>query len=576
MQDTWDLPHYTNVQMPFPGRPPTLPEIQPTGVYERSFVVPAAWRGRRVVLHVGAAESVLIVRLNGIEIGLSKDSHLAAEFDVTERVMPARTNELRLTVVKWSDATYIEDQDQWWHGGITRSVYLYVTDPVHIADIVAIAGLADDLTTGHAGPRPWTWACPRGPRPRAGPSRRRSPGCCRPSAPRPSSAARARGRSSPSPDATSSVAPAAVADDAEAWAAAQRDEIPPLDRPGALGAAPSLTSHAGPRRPRCCTTSRSPSATRPARSSRRTASRVGFRRVEIRGLDLLINGERVFIRGVNRHDFDQHTGRVVSVESMRADLVQMKRFGFNAVRTSHYPNDPAFLDLTDELGMYVIDEADIESHAFQSTLCDDPRYLAAVGRAGVADGPARQEPPLGHRLVAGQRVRPRREPRGRGGLGPPRTIRPGRSTTRAPSASTGPATSGISDLTCPMYPPIERHRRARPLRTPAPPADHVRVLPRDGQQQRHARRVLGRDRVDARPAGRLHLGVVGPRPASRPSRTARPAGPTAATSATTPHDGNFCTDGLVWPDRTPEAGPVGAPGAGGAGRHRASTPRPSD
>ena len=103
--------------------------------------------------------------------------------------------------------------------------------------------------------------------------------------------------------------------------------------------------------------------------------RIGFRRVEIRGVDLLLNGQRIFIRGVNRHDFDQHTGRVIAPESMRADLVAMKRFGFNAVRTSHYPNDPVFLDLTDELGMYVIDEADIESHAFQSTLCDDPRYL---------------------------------------------------------------------------------------------------------------------------------------------------------------------------------------------------------
>ena len=141
---------------------------------------------------------------------------------------------------------------------------------------------------------------------------------------------------------------------------------------------------------------------------------VGFRRVEIGGSDLLINGQRVFIRGVNRHDFDQHTGRVITPDAMRADLVLMKQFGFNAVRTSHYPNDPAFLDLTDELGLYVIDEADIESHAFQSTLCDDPRYLGAVGRPRLADGPARQEPPVGHRLVARQRVRPRRQPRGRG------------------------------------------------------------------------------------------------------------------------------------------------------------------
>ena len=103
--------------------------------------------------------------------------------------------------------------------------------------------------------------------------------------------------------------------------------------------------------------------------------KVGFRRVEIRANDLLVNGRRVLIRGVNRHDVDPRTGRVVSVESMREDIVAMKRAGFDAVRASHYPNDPAFLDLTDELGMYVFDEADIESHAFQASLCDDPRYL---------------------------------------------------------------------------------------------------------------------------------------------------------------------------------------------------------
>jgi beta-galactosidase len=99
------------------------------------------------VLHVGAAESVLLVRLNGIDVGASKDSHLAAEFDVTDLVRSGG-NELELTVVKWSDATFIEDQDQWWHGGITRSVYLYATGPIYLADIGAIAGLDADDRTG--------------------------------------------------------------------------------------------------------------------------------------------------------------------------------------------------------------------------------------------------------------------------------------------------------------------------------------------------------------------------------------------------------------------------------------------
>ncbi|CAN5476454.1 hypothetical protein BH24CHL9_BH24CHL9_08910 [soil metagenome] len=100
MQGTSDLPQYTNVQMPFPGEPPRVPEANPTGVYERELEVPPDWAGRRVVLHVGAAESVLIVQLNGREIGISKDSHLAAEFDVTDHLRPD-SNTLRLTLVTW-------------------------------------------------------------------------------------------------------------------------------------------------------------------------------------------------------------------------------------------------------------------------------------------------------------------------------------------------------------------------------------------------------------------------------------------------------------------------------------------
>src|SRR5450759_2988705 len=144
----FDLPHYTNVQMPFPGDPPHLPDVNPTGIYERDFDLPTEWLAdRRIVLHVGAAESVLIARVNGQEVGISKDSHLAAEFDVTSIVRPG-TNAISLRVVKWSDATYVEDQDQWWHGGITRSVYLYATPRVHLSDIRVNAGLTDDLRTG--------------------------------------------------------------------------------------------------------------------------------------------------------------------------------------------------------------------------------------------------------------------------------------------------------------------------------------------------------------------------------------------------------------------------------------------
>ena len=123
MQDVGDFPHYTNIVMPFDGRPPEVPSSNPTGVYERRFDAPRDWSGRRCILHVGAVESVLIVHLNGHLVGLSKDSHLAAEFDITPHVVVGQANTLTLRVIKWSDASYIEDQDQWWHGGITRSVY---------------------------------------------------------------------------------------------------------------------------------------------------------------------------------------------------------------------------------------------------------------------------------------------------------------------------------------------------------------------------------------------------------------------------------------------------------------------
>ena len=184
MQDTWDRPIYTNVQMPFPNRPPETPEENPTGVYERSFEVPAGWAGRRVVLHVGAAESVLLVEVNGQDVGISKDSHLAAEFEVTDLLRPG-ANELRLTVVKWSDASFIEDQDQWWHGGITRPVFLYATGSTYLADLVGrrrAGGRRDDrhaVARGRAsaGPAPGPSRA-GGSRPRSRAAGRRWPASC--------------------------------------------------------------------------------------------------------------------------------------------------------------------------------------------------------------------------------------------------------------------------------------------------------------------------------------------------------------------------------------------------------------
>ncbi len=551
MQDTGDLPQYTNVQMPFEGTPPNVPDANPTGLYERSFELPAAWAGRRVVLHVGAAESVLIVRLNGGDVGMSKDSHLAAEFDLSAGLRPG-TNTLILRVVKWSDATYVEDQDQWWHGGITRSVFLYATGPVHLADIRADAGLADDPTTGTLELAVLVGF----------PGRELEPGW--------TVEARLEGRAESLRAEARSIDPRSLEgwtlddqklmfrsaaglplSDAEAasWVAAHRRMAPPRDglvtwRIEMPGVEPWSAE-----RPTLYDLSvvlRGPDG----RVAEQATLRIGFRRVEIVGLDLLVNGARVFIRGVNRHDFDQHTGRTVTRDQLRADLVLMKQFGFNAVRTSHYPNDPALLELTDELGLYVVDEADIESHAFQSTLCDDHRYLGAwvdrVSRMAIRD---KNHPSvilwslgneaghgLNHEAAAAwlRRYDPSRPLHYEGAIRYDWT-----------------SDQGISDVTCPMYPPISaivEHTRTGRQRHPLIMCEYQHAMG-------NSNGTLGEywDAIESTPGLQGGFiwefwdhGLV----QRLPDGTERWA--YGGDFGDTPNDGSFCADGLVWPDRRPK------------------------
>ena len=486
---------------------------------------------------MGAAESVVIVELNGRRVGVGKDSHLASEFDVGAHAV-AGPNVLRLTVVKWSDATFIEDQDQWWHGGLTRSVFLYATPPVYLADVAVTAGLAEDGGDDPTGSLALDIQV-------GGLRRDPEPGW------RIEARLEGLGEVLTAPLATfelphwaTDTVGRAVIRRHELYGAAGLDEVEapwrelqPHLEPARTGSARLETSVPGVQAwsaeiPRLYDLEVSLLATDGSLVDRAQV-RVGFRSVEVRGTDLLINGQRVRIQGVNRHDFDQHTGRVITLEAMRRDLVAMKRHGFNAVRTSHYPNDPVFLDLTDELGFYVIDEADIESHAFQASLCDDPRYLAQwvsrVSRmvlrdrnhASVIAWSLGNESGYGanHEAAAAwvRRHDPSRPLHYEGAI---------RFDWAGGGAGQRPR--------LPHVPRHQRHRRVRHVRAPGPAAHHVRVLARHGQQQRHPGRVLGRHRRHAGPAGRLHLGVVGSRPGRRRCRTGGRAGPTAATSETSP------------------------------------------
>jgi beta-galactosidase len=351
-------PHYTNVQMPFPNVPPDVPDENPTGIYRREFSLPEDWRGRRIVLHFGGCEGVLYVYVNSHPVGLSKDARTPAEFDVTALVRYGEPNELVAVVVQWSDASFVEDQDHWWQAGLQREVYVYATGIPHIQDIFARGDLTDDLRhgilrvtckVGFAGEthddcvveaqlfdanqrpvfkQPLTATCgePKGP-------------WGQPMFPR-----------------------------TEVW----------FEEPVR---APKLWSAEAPNLYTLVVTLRRPSPSGGENEDggieESTACRIGFRKVQVRDRQLLINGKRVMIKGVDRHDHDDTTGKAISREVMEADIRLMKQFNVNAVRTSHYPNDTYWLDLCDRYGLYVVDEANIESHAFYRELCRDPRYTNA-------------------------------------------------------------------------------------------------------------------------------------------------------------------------------------------------------
>ena len=558
MEGTFDLPHYTNVQMPFKGDPPELPDVNPTGVYERDFELTADWMaGRRVVLHVGAAESLLIVRVNGREVGVSKDSHLAAEFDITDVVL-AGPNAISLRVVKWSDATYIEDQDQWWHGGITRSVYVYATPLVHLSDLRINAGLTQDLQTGTveliadvefggtAAEPGWSIEARLGdlrPVTAIVPVANNGPG---PKVSRADSEPMTRHRF----ELVAKLVSVGLtgAEQAE-WEALEPQLKPPIDGRARLAFdVPNVLAWSAeqPHLYQLHVALLSPSG----ETVEEVDLRVGFRRVDIDGVHLLINGATVLLRGVNRHDFDQHTGRVISADSMRADLVTMKQFGFNAVRTSHYPNDPVFLDLADELGLYVIAEADIESHAFIDRICDDPRYLNAwvdrVSRmvrrdknhACVIVWSLGNESGHGtnHDAAAGwvRRYDPSRPLHYEG------CIRWDWFSDQR-----------ISDLTCPMYPPISAivaHAASGRQRHPLIMCEYSHAMGNSNGTLAEYWQAI--ESTDGLQGGFMwewwDHGLV----QSLPDGSSRWA--YGGDFGDRPNDGNFCLDGLVWPDRTPK------------------------
>ena len=328
-------PHYTNIQMPFTCQPPGVPECNPTGLYRRSFEVPAEWSGLRTRLHFGSAESFLAVWINGHFVGLSKGSRTPAEFDASAFAQAGETLEMTVLVAKWCDATFIEDQDMWWLSGLPRSVHLIAHRPTHIADLRVHANPATGLISIES-----TIDHPLDTGVRVS-ARLQGPDgtLCEPQEIELASKEHGRQREE--------FLGSFLVEKPLLWSA----ETPWLYRI-------EISLHA-------------------AGETSLATVRTGFRSVEVRDGALLINGRRVRLFGINRHSYSPTGGRTLTQEEMLQDIRLIKRFHFNAVRCSHYPPDPHWLDLCDEHGLYVIDEADVESHAYSSSLSNDPRYATA-------------------------------------------------------------------------------------------------------------------------------------------------------------------------------------------------------
>ncbi|MCB1691887.1 MAG: DUF4981 domain-containing protein [Pseudomonadales bacterium] len=344
--NTPDRPIYTNVIIPFHAEPPLTPSENPVGLYRRTFFVPPAHENRRLVLSVGGVESAYYVYVNGKEAGFAKDSRLPSEFDVTHLIVPGE-NQVAFKVMRWSDATYIEDQDQWWHAGIHRDVFLYSTGPVYLRDVFC---RADFEPVGGTGKLDITV--------RLGEENRGA--------------------------INHSVEVTLLGPNQEQVAEPQSQSVTKPGYMPVVGKGPTLSFEVEPGEV-------SPwSAEVPTRYTLLVSLRdpqgeilectrihTGFRRVQIENRELLVNGKAVLIKGVNRHDHSDETGKVLDETLMRLDIETMKRHNINAVRTSHYPNDPLFYDLCDEYGLYVVDECNVEAHHHYQQLGTDPAWAIA-------------------------------------------------------------------------------------------------------------------------------------------------------------------------------------------------------
>ena len=342
----YGIPIYVNIRYPFsPAKPPKIPhDDNPVGSYRRTFTLPEDWAGRHVFLHFEGVDSAFYLWVNGRKVGYSQGSRTPAEFNVTPYLKPGQ-NLLAVEVYRYSDGSYLEDQDFWRLSGIFRDVYLYSTADLHVRDFRVQTDLDQQYKDATLKFNVKLHNFGKGPR------KGRLEAVVLDETRKPlfepvSAAVEAGGGEGVSLDFVREVG------NPKKWTA---------ETPNLYTLLLTLKSAEG-------------------QTLEVIPCRIGFREVEIRDGQLLVNGKAVLLKGTNRHEHDPDTGHTISRESMIRDIKLMKQHNINAVRTSHYPNVPLWYELCDRYGLYVIDEANIESHGMgygPASLAKDPTWKEA-------------------------------------------------------------------------------------------------------------------------------------------------------------------------------------------------------
>lgn len=333
---------YLDERYPFKAEPPFIPnDYNPVGSYKRVVNIPENWKDQQIIMHIGGFRSALYLWVNGKKVGYSQGAKTPTEFDISQYLQPGK-NQIAMQIYRWSDGSYLESQDMLRVSGIEREVYLYARPPLHIQDIKVLSGLTNQYRDGVL-----------------------------------KFELKLSGidqfKNCQAQIQAVLIEPSSGKSLFNWTLVANQDDISGATTLPAIKSWSAETPHLYTLIFELIDCNK--------KLISATTQKIGFRQIEIKNSQLLVNGKAIKIRGVNRHETDPQTAHVVSKQSMEQDIRLMKQNNINAVRTSHYPNHPYWYELTDKYGMYVVNEANIESHPLaiseETQIGNDPSWIKA-------------------------------------------------------------------------------------------------------------------------------------------------------------------------------------------------------